>query len=54
MRNPGHPPDPEKYPRVDIVLENGWIIRGVEPSKYDWRLGDKCAGIPIEQWQPSK
>jgi hypothetical protein len=58
MRNPGHPPytpDGETVSTapVDIRLENGWVIRGVDPSKYDWRIGDKCAGIPIEQWQKS-
>lgn len=49
-RNTGTIPDHE---RVDIRLENGWVIRNVDPRKYRWERGSKCPGIPIEDWQPS-
>lgn len=51
MQNTGKPP---RHARVDIMLEGGAIGRDRDPKKYDWRLGDQCAGIPIAEWQPSK
>lgn len=50
MRNPGHQP---KHERVDLILEGCPVVhRNRDPSKYDWNLGSKCKGIPIERWQP--
>ena len=49
--NTGTPPS---HDRVDIELQCGWVIRNVDPKKYDWNLGDQCAGIPIVRWQTSK
>ncbi|WP_156359925.1 hypothetical protein [Sphingomonas sp. Leaf10] len=50
-RNTGTPPPHE---RVDLRLENGWVCRNRDPSKYDWRLGSQCIGMPIASWQPVK
>jgi hypothetical protein len=42
------------FERVDIRLEGGGIGRNRDPSKYDWKLGSECKGVPIASWQRSK